>query len=69
MNKSIVKIEIASQNSLGVTRQGMTVHGPGRDWSNLVVDELVFQGVPSGDLVHLALFKSDGKTTYQFFTW
>ena len=69
MNKSIVKIEIASQASNGVTRQGMTVHGPGRDWQNLVVDELVFQAVPSGDLVHLALHKSDGSCTYQFFTW
>ena len=69
MNKQIVKIEIASQNSLGVTRQGMTVHGPGRDWQNLVVDELSQANVPSGDLVHLALFKSDGTCVYRWFTW
>jgi hypothetical protein len=66
---NIVKIEIATQNSLGVTTTGLSVHGPGRDWQNLVAHELMFQAVPSGDLVHLALWHSDGKTTYQFFSW
>lgn len=66
---NIVKIEIASQDKFGVTRKGLTVHGPGREWQNLVVDELSQAGVPSGDLVHLAIFKSDGSCAYQFFTW
>jgi hypothetical protein len=69
MNKQIVKIEIASQDAAGVTTTGLSVHGPGRDWQNLVVDQLEQAGVPGGHLVHLALWHSDGKTTYQFFSW
>lgn len=69
MSKQIVKIEIATQNANGVTREGLTVHGPGREWQNLVVDELQQAGVPSGDLVHLCIINTDGSCNYQFFTW
>ena len=66
---NIVKIEIASQASNGVTRQ-MTVHGPGKSWQNLVADELEQAGIPSGDLVHLCFYASDGVTcVYRWFTW
>ena len=66
---NIVKIEIASQDKAGVTTQGLTIHGPGRDWGNLVAHELSQAGVPGGDLVHLCFHHSDGSCRYQFFTW
>lgn len=69
MSKQIVKIEIASQDAAGVTTTGLVVHGPGRDWGNLVVDELQQAGVPTGDLVHLAIINTDGTCRYQFFNW
>lgn len=69
MNKQIVKIEIATQDKAGVTTTDLSVHGPGRDWANLVAHELLDANISSGDLVHLTLWHSDGKTTYQFFSW
>jgi hypothetical protein len=67
--KTISKIEIATQNSNGITTTGLSVHGPGKDWGNLVAHELQEANVPSGDLVHLCLYRTDGSCTYQFFNW
>jgi hypothetical protein len=69
MKKSIVKIEVATQDKNGVTRQDIAIHGPGRDWANLVAWALSDAGVPGGDLVHLCIINTDGSCSYEFFNW
>lgn len=69
MNKTISRIEIATQNAAGITRQGITVHGPDACWGNLIAWELSEAGVPGGDLVHLCIINTDGSCRYEFFSW
>jgi hypothetical protein len=67
--KTISKIEIATQNAQGKTTTGLSVHGPGKCWQNLVAWDLQEANVPSGDLVHLCFHYTDGTHSYQFFNW
>lgn len=67
--KTILKIEIATQSPTGKTMTGLVIHGPGKNWPNLVVWDLQEANVPAGDLVHLCIHRTDGTCSYQFFTW
>lgn len=69
MNKTISRIEIATQNAMGKTTTGLVIHGPGNNWQNLVAHELIQADIPGGDLVHLAIINTDGSCRYQFFNW
>ena len=69
MNKTILKIEVNTQDKFGKTRNAGTVHGPGPSWGNLVADELSFAGVPGGDRVALTIWYTNNTTSYEYFTW